>query len=117
MDFQKTTIESRDAVKNGTLVVDDANTMELTRLLKKYKPDLMVSGAKEKYLALKLGVPFCDFNHDRISSFAGFQGFSNFAREVDRAVSSPVWKLPLKRKHFKEGMVMVNNSLADADYE
>ncbi len=81
----------RETVKNGTLVVDDVNTMELTRLLKKYKPDLMVSGAKEKYLALKLGVPFCDFNHDRITSFAGFQGFSNFAREVDRAVSSPVW--------------------------
>ena len=93
----------RGAVKNGTLVVDDANTMELTRLLKKYKPDLMVSGAKEKYLALKLGVPFCDFNHDRISSFAGFQGFSNFAREVDRAVSSPVWKLPLKRISGRDG--------------
>ena len=93
----------RGAVKNGTLVVDDANTMELIRLLKKYKPDLMVSGAKEKYLALKLGVPFCDFNHDRISSFAGFQGFSNFAREVDRAVSSPVWKLPLKRISGRDG--------------
>ena len=87
----------KGAVKNGTLVVDDANTMELTKLLKKYKPDLMVSGAKEKYLTLKMGVPFCDFNHDRISSFAGFQGFSNFAREVERAVLSPVWELPLKR--------------------
>ncbi len=87
----------RETVKDGTLVVDDANSMELARLLKKYKPDLIVSGAKEKYLSLKLGIPFCDFNHDRISSFAGFQGFINFAKEVDRAVSSPVWNLTPKK--------------------
>ncbi len=95
----------RDAVKNGTLVVDDANTMELTRLLKKYKPDLMVSGAKEKYLALKLGVPFCDFNHDRITSFAGFQGFSNFAREVDKSSFKSSMEIGFKKGNtFKEGI-------------
>ncbi|NYB50968.1 MAG: nitrogenase iron-molybdenum cofactor biosynthesis protein NifE [Methanobacteriaceae archaeon] len=82
----------KETVRDGTLIVDDANAMELARLLEKYEPDLLVSGAKEKYLSLKMGVAFCDFNHDRISSFAGFEGFLNFAREVDRAVSSPVWK-------------------------
>jgi nitrogenase molybdenum-cofactor synthesis protein NifE len=82
----------KETVRDGTLIVDDANVMELSKLLKKYQPDLLVSGAKEKYMSLKMGVAFCDFNHDRISSFAGFQGFLNFAREVDRAVSSPVWK-------------------------
>lgn len=81
----------KETVRDGTLVVDDANAMELARLLGKYKPDLLVSGAKEKYLSLKMKVAFCDFNHDRISAFAGFEGFLNFAREVDRAVSSPVW--------------------------
>jgi nitrogenase molybdenum-cofactor synthesis protein NifE len=86
-----------ETVSEGTLVVDDANSMELSRLLKKYQPDLIVSGAKEKYMAHKMGIPFCEFNHDRITSFAGFQGFINFARDVDRAVSSPVWDLtPLK---------------------
>ncbi|EKQ52076.1 MAG: nitrogenase molybdenum-iron cofactor biosynthesis protein NifE [Methanobacterium sp. Maddingley MBC34] len=82
----------KETVRDGTIIVDDANAMELARLLDKYQPDLLVSGAKEKYMSLKMGVAFCDFNHDRISSFAGFQGFLNFAREVDRAVSSPVWK-------------------------
>ncbi|HEX3014012.1 MAG TPA: nitrogenase component 1 [Methanobacterium sp.] len=81
-----------ETVSEGTLVVDDANSMELSRLLQKYQPDLVISGAKEKYMAHKLGIPFCDFNHDRITSFAGFKGFINFAKELDRAVSSPVWK-------------------------
>lgn len=91
-----------DTVSEGTLVVDDANSMELARLLQKYHPNLIVSGAKEKYMAHKLGIPFCDFNHDRITSFAGFQGFINFAKEVDRAVSSPVWKLTSK---YYQGIV------------
>ncbi|KZX15957.1 nitrogenase iron-molybdenum cofactor biosynthesis protein NifE [Methanobrevibacter filiformis] len=83
----------RDVVKEGTLIVDDANSTELMRLLKKYKPNLLISGAKEKYIALKLGVAFCDFNHDRISAFAGFRGFLEFAKEVDAAVSTPVWNV------------------------
>jgi len=91
-----------ETVNEGTLVVDDANSMELARLLQKYHPDLIVSGAKEKYMAHKLGIPFCDFNHDRITSFAGFKGFINFAKEVDRAVSSPVWKLTSK---YYQGIV------------
>lgn len=91
-----------ETVSEGTLVVDDANSMELAKLLKKYHPDLIVSGAKEKYMAHKLGIPFCDFNHDRISSFASFNGFINFAKEVDRAVSSPVWKLTSK---YYQGIV------------
>ncbi|MEN4018895.1 MAG: nitrogenase iron-molybdenum cofactor biosynthesis protein NifE [Methanobacterium sp.] len=86
-----------ETVSEGTLVVDDANSMELSRLLQKYQPDLVISGAKEKYMTHKLGIPFCDFNHDRITSFAGFKGFINFAKELDRAVSSPVWKFTPKK--------------------
>jgi len=91
----------RDTVKEGTVIVDDANSTELMRLLKKFKPNLLISGAKEKYIALKLGVAFCDFNHDRISAFAGFKGFLEFAKEVDGAVSTTVWtvaKSPLRTK-------------------
>jgi nitrogenase molybdenum-cofactor synthesis protein NifE len=83
----------RDTVKEGTLIVDDANSTELMGLLKKYKPNLLISGAKEKYISLKLGIGFCDFNHDRISAFAGFKGFEEFAKEVDCAVSTPVWDI------------------------
>lgn len=83
----------KEAVRDGTIIVDDANSTELARLLKKYRPNLLISGAKEKYIALKLGVPFCDFNHDRISAFAGFNGFVSFAKEVDASVSSPIFDL------------------------
>ena len=79
-------------VKDGTVIVDDANPLELADLLIRQKADLMVAGVKERFLAYKLGVAFCDFNHDRVIEFEGYDGFLNFARELDASMNSPVWK-------------------------
>ncbi|MCQ6961885.1 nitrogenase iron-molybdenum cofactor biosynthesis protein NifE [Methanolobus chelungpuianus] len=79
-------------VKDGTVIVDDANPLELAELLVRQKADLMVAGVKERFLAYKLGVAFCDFNHDRVIEFEGYDGFLNFARELDASMNSPVWK-------------------------
>lgn len=84
-------------VKEGTVIIDDANPLELKELLQKQKADLLVAGVKERFLAYKLGIAFCDFNHDRTTPFEGFDGMVNFAREVDITINSPVWRLPVKR--------------------
>lgn len=84
-------------VRNGTVIIDDANPLELRDLLIKQKANLLVSGVKERFLAYKLGIPFCDFNHDRVITFEGFDGMVNFAREIDTTINSPVWKIPVKR--------------------
>jgi nitrogenase molybdenum-cofactor synthesis protein NifE len=85
------------SVKDGTVIVDDANPLELADLLVKQKADLMVAGVKERFIAYKLGVAFCDFNHDRVLEFEGFDGFVNFAKEVDASINSPVWKAVRQR--------------------
>lgn len=84
-------------VKEGTVIIDDANPLELKELLKKQRADLLVAGVKERFLAYKLGIAFCDFNHDRTTQFEGFDGMVNFAKEVDITINSPVWRLPVKR--------------------
>ncbi|NTV28087.1 MAG: nitrogenase iron-molybdenum cofactor biosynthesis protein NifE [Methanothrix sp.] len=92
-DYQKISY----IVKEGTVIIDDANPLELCELLLKQKADLLVAGVKERFLAYKLAIAFCDFNHDRTTSFEGFDGMVNFAREVDITINSPVWKLPVIR--------------------
>lgn len=84
-------------VRDGTVIIDDANPLELRDLLIKQKADLLVSGVKERFLAYKLGIPFCDFNHDRVITFEGFDGMVNFAKEIDTTINSPVWKIPIRR--------------------
>jgi nitrogenase molybdenum-cofactor synthesis protein NifE len=58
---------------------------------------LLVAGVKERFLAYKMGIAFCDFNHDRTVNFEGYEGMKNFAREICLTISSPVWQLPIKR--------------------
>ncbi|AKB29968.1 Nitrogenase FeMo-cofactor scaffold and assembly protein NifE [Methanosarcina siciliae T4/M] len=90
------------SVRDGTVIVDDANPLELADLLVKQKADLMVAGVKERFIAYKLGVAFCDFNHDRVVEFEGFDGFVNFAKEVDASINSPVWKA-VRQRTLKPG--------------
>ena len=84
-------------VKDGTVIIDDANPLELRDLLVRQKADLLISGVKERYLAYKLRIAFCDFNHDRTKTFEGFTGMVSFARELDTSINSPVWTLSVER--------------------
>ena len=84
-------------VKDETMIVDDASPLELKELLLKQEADLLAAGVKEMFLAYKLGIAFCNFNHDRTVSFEGFDGMVNFAQELDESINHPVWKLPLHR--------------------
>jgi len=56
-----------------------------------------VAGVKERFLAYKMKIAFCDFNHDRTANFEGYDGMKNFAQEVCNTLNSPVWQLPVKR--------------------
>ncbi|NTV13342.1 MAG: nitrogenase iron-molybdenum cofactor biosynthesis protein NifE [Desulfobulbaceae bacterium] len=76
----------------GTIIVDDTNPLELTSFLKEKAVDILVGGVKERPIAYKLGVAFCDHNHERKEALAGFAGMLNFAREVHGSVMSPVWR-------------------------
>ena len=75
-----------------TIIVDDTNPLELTSFLEEKKVDIFVGGVKERPIAYKLGVGFCDHNHERKEALAGFVGMLNFAEEVYRSVMSPVWR-------------------------
>ncbi|MDO9067229.1 MAG: nitrogenase iron-molybdenum cofactor biosynthesis protein NifE, partial [Deltaproteobacteria bacterium] len=63
----------------GTIIVDDTNPLELTSFLEEKEVDILVGGVKERPIAYKLGVGFCDHNHERKEALAGFQGMLNFA--------------------------------------
>ena len=77
----------------GTVIVDDSNPVELAGFVKSRGVDLFIGGVKERPIAYKLGVGFCDHNHERKTALAGFEGMLNFSREVHASTMSPVWKL------------------------
>jgi nitrogenase molybdenum-cofactor synthesis protein NifE len=81
----------------GTILLDDTNPLELSKFLRETDADLLIGGVKERPIAYKLGVGFCDHNHERKEALAGFEGMINFAREVHASVTSPVWSLVPRR--------------------
>jgi nitrogenase molybdenum-cofactor synthesis protein NifE len=89
--------ELHDITDDGTIIVDDSNPLELSSFLKEQDVDIFVGGVKERPIAYKLGVGFCDHNHERKEALEGFVGMLNFAREVYNTVMSPVWRFVPRR--------------------
>jgi nitrogenase molybdenum-cofactor synthesis protein NifE len=79
-------------VGGGAVVLDDANPAELERFMLEKRADILVGGVKERPLAYKLGMAFCDHNHERKHPLAGFEGIENFVKEIHTSINSPVWK-------------------------
>jgi nitrogenase molybdenum-cofactor synthesis protein NifE len=82
----------------GTIIVDDSNPLELAEFVRAKEVDLFIGGVKERPIAYKLGIGFCDHNHERKIALAGFVGMLNFAKEVYASVLSPVWQFTPRRE-------------------
>ena len=82
----------KDLCDEGTIIVDDSNPNELSEFVKLTGANLFIGGVKERPIAHKLGLGFCDHNHERKEALAGYVGMMNFAKEVYASVTSPVWK-------------------------
>ena len=110
--------ELEEVTDDGTIIVDDSNPLELTSFLKEKEVDIFVGGVKERPIAYKLGVGFCDHNHERKEPLEGFVGMLNFAREVYNTVMSPVWRfLPRRTQPVTLTGLTVGAGLRPSPYE
>jgi len=101
----------------GTIIVDDTNPLELSRFMSEKNVDLLIGGVKERPIAYKMGVAFCDHNHERKEALAGFEGMINFCREVHSSVMSPVWQFsPAKRLRLEREEIEDANAICKTGY-
>ena len=82
-----------ERIGDGALVIDNPNSVELKEILIKYKPDLFISGLKEKFLSYKLGVPFVNGHSYERGPYAAYSGFVKFAKDMYTTINHPAWKL------------------------
>ncbi|MHB8791996.1 MAG: nitrogenase iron-molybdenum cofactor biosynthesis protein NifE [Thermoleophilia bacterium] len=94
--------EIRGEADGGTVIIDDANPLELAQLMENLGVDIFVGGVKERPVAYKLGVAFCDHNHERKKPLEGYLGMLNFAREIYSSITSPVWEWVPRPRLAKE---------------
>jgi nitrogenase molybdenum-cofactor synthesis protein NifE len=82
----------QEITNEGTIICDDTNPLELSSFILEKGADLLIGGVKERPIAYKMGIAFCDHNHERKEALAGYVGMLNFAKEVHTSIMSPVWK-------------------------
>ena len=68
----------RELCDEGTILVDDTNPLELSRFVQEKEVDLFIGGVKERPIAYKLGIGFCDHNHEREGRPGRFRGDAQF---------------------------------------
>jgi nitrogenase molybdenum-iron protein alpha chain len=81
-------------MKGGEVMIDDANHREVEELVAKYRPDLIFTGIKDKYISHKMGIPSKQLHsYDYAGPYAGYNGAVNFARDVANMLMTPAWNL------------------------
>ena len=79
-------------MQKGSLVIDDFNHYETEELLRYFKPDIFLSGIKDKYIIQKSGTVSRQMHsYDYSGPYAGFRGAVNFARDITMGIYAPAW--------------------------
>ncbi|MDP1553566.1 MAG: nitrogenase component 1, partial [Methanobacteriaceae archaeon] len=100
----------KERVGENTVIIDDPNSLEAEEIIEKYKPDIVLSGVKEKYLAHKMGVPCILIHSYENGPYIGFEGFLNLAKDMYAAIYNPVWKLIEFEPETEEELSVENTS-------
>jgi len=81
----------KELVKDDAHMFDDLKPREMYKMLKDARADIMLSGGRTQFVALKAKMPWLDINQERHHAYAGYEGMVALVREIDKALSNPIW--------------------------
>ncbi|SFJ62218.1 nitrogenase iron-molybdenum cofactor biosynthesis protein NifE [Bradyrhizobium sp. Gha] len=93
---KKSTREDKARIKElmgqDAHMIEDMTAREMYKMLKDAKADIMLSGGKSQFVALKAAVPWLDINQERCHAYMGYVGMVKLVQEIDKSLSSPMWE-------------------------
>jgi nitrogenase molybdenum-cofactor synthesis protein NifE len=78
-------------MKDDAHMYDDLKPREMYKMLKEARADIMLSGGRTQFVALKAKMPWLDINQERHHAYAGYEGMVALVSEIDKALSNPIW--------------------------
>jgi len=94
---KKSTKEDKDKIKEimgedaDAHMIDDMTPRQMYAMLREAKADIMLSGGRSQFVALKARMPWMDINQERHHAFAGYEGMVTMIAEIDKALFNPMW--------------------------
>jgi nitrogenase molybdenum-cofactor synthesis protein NifE len=93
---KKSTKEDKERIKeimgDDAHMIDDMTPREMYKVLKEARADIMLSGGRTQFVALKAKMPWLDINQERHHAYAGYEGMVDLVHEIDKSLSNPVWE-------------------------
>jgi len=93
---KKSTKEDKDRIQEimggEAHMIDDMRPKEMYAMLKEARADIMLSGGRTQFVALKAKMPWLDINQERHHGYAGYEGMVNLVQEIDKTLFNPVWE-------------------------
>ncbi len=76
---------------NEDALVQAIPNPEMYRMLREGEADIMLSGGRTQFVALKARTAWLDINQERLYAYAGYDGMVELVKRMDLAVNNPVW--------------------------
>lgn len=93
---KKSTKEDKERIKelmgDDAHAFDDMSPREMYKMLKDARADIMLSGGRSQFIALKASMPWLDINQERHHAYSGYKGMVELVREIDKALYNPIWE-------------------------
>ncbi|MBQ0820664.1 MULTISPECIES: nitrogenase iron-molybdenum cofactor biosynthesis protein NifE [Microvirga] len=93
---KKSTLEDKERIKQ--ILKDEHHIFEsmaphvLYATLSEHKADIMLSGSRTQFIALKAKIPWLDINQERHHPYAGYDGMVELVRQISLAIHNPIWR-------------------------
>jgi nitrogenase molybdenum-cofactor synthesis protein NifE len=72
-------------------LADAITPRDMYAMFKDGKADMMLSGGRSQFVALKARTPWIDINQERHHGYAAYDGMVALVREIDLSINSPIW--------------------------
>jgi nitrogenase molybdenum-cofactor synthesis protein NifE len=93
---KKSTKEDKERIKElmgeDAHAFDDMSPREMYKMLKDARADIMLSGGRSQFIALKANMPWLDINQERHHAYSGYKGMVDLVKEIDKALYNPIWE-------------------------
>jgi len=93
---KKSTLEDKQKIKElmgeDAHMIEDMTPREMYKMLKDAQADIMLSGGRSQFIALKAKMPWLDINQERHHAYAGYSGMVNLVREIHKSLTNPMWE-------------------------
>lgn len=73
-------------------LADAITPKDMYAMFKDGKADMMLSGGRSQFVALKARTPWLDINQERHVGFAAYDGMVEMIQQIDLMINNPIWE-------------------------